>query len=68
MSKFTDGIRGLAMGMVIAVAVPVVIVKTAIGNALLKQEKKAEEKTTKVDIKNCEPAAQEWMKRCYNKN
>lgn len=67
MGMLMEGFKGLAMGMVIAVEVPVAIVKTAIGNALRKPEKKAAVEETKVDIKNCEPAAKEWIRRCYNK-
>lgn len=65
MSKFTEGLKDLAMGMVIAVAVPVAIVKTVIGTAKHKNDKKTEIEVRKVDIDKCEPAAQEWMKR-YN--
>ena len=67
MKNMFDGFRMLAMGMVIAVEVPVVMVKTAIGNAVNKQKKVEAKESVKVDISNCEKDAQDWMRRLYNK-
>ena len=69
MNKFMEGLKGLAMGMEIAVMVPTVIIKTAVGNVIRKKTtcEKVEVKETKVNINEMESDAQEWAKRLYNK-
>ena len=67
MGKITDGLINIGLGMVMIVEVPKAMVKAAVGKVMRKPAAEMKIEETKVDIKDCEPAAQEWVKRCYNK-
>ena len=66
--NITDGIRGLACGMIIAVAVPGAVIKTVIGNAVRKKKAAAKElKVTEkyIDVNKLDNETKNKIKKMY---